>query len=231
MNDKFITLLTDPQRTIHSYALRRGRGALKNIKCMKDSNHFLSCEKQIHEFNASNYQKVVCEVGFGMGESLLVQAINNPHIFYLGIEVHLDGVLQLSHGIEENCCHNLKIIYGDACYVLGSLIPPKALDCVQLFFPDPWPKTKHHKRRILRLELLDAIKRSLNNSGTIHMCTDWAPYATEMIESVQLHHDFEIQEHSVNAPIGQRELTKYEKRGQKMGHDIHDLLIKLSQDC
>jgi tRNA (guanine-N7-)-methyltransferase len=226
MNDKFITLLTDSQRSINSYIIRRGRGSLKKISKIKSSDCLLTSKQQINDLNLDVYSEVVCEIGFGMGDSLFKQALNNPSALYIGIEVHLDGVLQLSNNINENKCNNLKIIYGDACYILSSLVPNNIFDCIQLYFPDPWPKSKHHKRRIIRLQLLDAINLSLKPLGLLHMCTDWEPYADEMLEVINDCEAYCLFEHSVNDPKRGRVETKYERRGMKLGHNIHDILVK-----
>jgi len=168
----------------------------------------------------------VMEIGFGMGDSLLQMARANPEKDFIGIEVHKPGVGRLLHEIAENQISNLRIYCHDAKEVLRDCIDEQSLDCVQIFFPDPWHKKKHNKRRLVQLPFIQALRPKLKIGGTVHMATDWVPYAEHMMEVMGTAEHF----HNTAGPdqysIGtDRPLTKFEKRGQRLGHVVNDLVF------
>ncbi|MBK1717397.1 tRNA (guanosine(46)-N7)-methyltransferase TrmB [Thiocystis violacea] len=172
---------------------------------------------------------VVLEIGFGDGESLAAMAERDPERNWLGIEVHRPGVGHLLLLIERLGLGNLKVIRHDAVEVLTQGIAPGALDGVQLFFPDPWPKRRHHKRRILSAELIALLARAIRPGGTFHAATDWPPYAAQMLETLDGASD--LFENSAGpgqyAPRPDaRPLTKFERRGERLGHPVHDLIYR-----
>ena len=171
---------------------------------------------------------LVLEIGFGMGDSLLEMAQREPQKNFIGIEVHPPGVGSLLNKAGEAHVSNLKIFMADAIDVLDDCIPPASLERVQLYFPDPWPKKKHHKRRIVQLPFIDKIHNALQLGGVLHMATDWQPYAEYMLEMVGQHHGF-----SNTAGAAQfasrpefRPLTKFEQRGERLGHGVWDLIFR-----
>lgn len=173
-----------------------------------------------------NEQPVILEIGFGNGDSLAQMARGNSGLNYLGIEVHRPGVGHLLYLIEEQDIENLRIMSEDAVEIIRNQIPEQALNGVQLFFPDPWPKKKHHKRRIVQPEFVKLIASRLKPGGFFHMATDWENYAEHMLEVMSAAEDFENstkQGDFIPRPDS-RPLTKFEQRGQRLGHGVWDLL-------
>jgi len=167
---------------------------------------------------------VVLEIGFGNGESLVDQAAANPDRDFLGIEVHEPGVGHCLLKAEEADIHNLKIIAYDAVEVLNNQVPAKSLSRVNLYFPDPWPKKRHHKRRIVQLDFVGLIAEKLATGGTFNIATDWANYAEHIDEVLSQSDRFtciEYREHDGDEPFD-RPQTKFERRGLRKGHRISD---------
>ncbi len=173
-----------------------------------------------------NEQPVILEIGFGNGDSLAQMAKGNPGLNYLGIEVHRPGVGHLLYLIEEQGIENLRIMSEDAVEIIRNQIPEQALTGVQLFFPDPWPKKKHHKRRIVQPEFVKLLASRLKPGGFFHMATDWENYAEHMLEVMSAVEDFEnsTKEGDFIPRPDSRPLTKFEQRGQRLGHGVWDLL-------
>ena len=175
----------------------------------------------------ANNNPVTLEIGFGNGESLVEMAANNPSKNYIGIEVHRPGVGHLLRLVLEKELNNLRVFDTDAIDVLQQAIPEHSLDCVQLFFPDPWHKKRHHKRRIVQNEFLDLVANKLKNNGLFHIATDWENYAEHIIETLNQHSQFEntAEKDYVIRP-NHRPITKFEKRGQRLGHGVWDIIFK-----
>lgn len=170
---------------------------------------------------------VILEIGFGMGDSLVTMAVQNPQNDYLGIEVHTPGVGSLLLGVEEHQLSNIRVSQDDAVEVLANNIPNNSLTGVQLFFPDPWHKTRHHKRRIVQLEFVELLQQKLIVGGFFHMATDWQNYAEHMLEVMSNAPGFEnCAEHGYLPRPDSRPITKFEKRGHRLGHGIWDLMFK-----
>lgn len=172
--------------------------------------------------------KRVLEIGFGNGELLADLATQNPDNDYLGIEVHSPGVGHLLLQIEQRGLSNVRIISHDAVDVLARQLPAAALDAVLLFFPDPWPKKRHHKRRIVQPAFVELVADRLKTGGLFHLATDWQNYAEQMLEVMQGSPEFDN-----SAPGGgfaerpaSRPVTKFERRGQRLGHGVWDLLYR-----
>ena len=176
---------------------------------------------------------IVVEIGFGNGESLVDQAAANPDQDFLGIEVHEPGIGHCLLKAENADIHNLKIIAHDAIEVLRDQVEPATLSRVNLYFPDPWPKKRHHKRRIVRPDFVDLIADKLGAGGTLNIATDWANYA-EHIDEVLSHSDrftcIDRREHDGDEPLG-RPQTKFERRGLRKGHRISDRCFEKTADC
>ena len=173
-----------------------------------------------------NEKPVILEIGFGNGDSLAQMAKDNPGLNYLGIEVHRPGVGHLLYLIEEQGIENLRIMSEDAVEIISNQIPEQALTGIQLFFPDPWPKKKHHKRRIVQPEFVKLLASRLKPGGFFHMATDWENYAEHMLEVMSAAEDFENSTQGgdfIPRPES-RPLTKFEQRGQRLGHGVWDLL-------
>ncbi|MBJ3815866.1 tRNA (guanosine(46)-N7)-methyltransferase TrmB [Shimwellia pseudoproteus] len=171
---------------------------------------------------------VVLEIGFGMGASLVTMAKNNPHQNFLGIEVHSPGVGACLSAAHEEGVTNLRVMCHDAVEVLENMIPCNALSMVQLFFPDPWHKARHNKRRIVQVPFADLVKSKLKLGGAFHMATDWEPYAEHMLEvmvSIDGYHNCSAEGNYVPRPES-RPVTKFEQRGQRLGHGVWDLMFE-----
>jgi tRNA (guanine-N7-)-methyltransferase len=168
----------------------------------------------------------VLEIGFGMGDSLLQMAIQQPDTDFIGIEVHPPGVGSLINAATEHDIDNLKLYLADATDVLDECIASSSLDRIQLYFPDPWHKKKHNKRRIVQPEFLQLLREKLREGGLLHMATDWHPYAEQMLELIEGAEGLENTADSdgyVPRPSF-RPLTKFEKRGERLGHGVWDLI-------
>jgi tRNA (guanine-N7-)-methyltransferase len=158
------------------------------------------------------------EIGFGNGEALLEMAAANPDRDHLGIEVHRPGVGRLLMGIEAQGLRNIRVICDDAVDVLRDSIADAAFDHICLYFADPWPKKKHHKRRIVQPAFVDLLRRRLKPGGRYHMATDWSPYAEHMREVMAAASGWEA------APDGgERPQTHFERRGERLGHAVTDM--------
>jgi len=175
------------------------------------------------------------EIGFGNGDALAQMAQAHPDRNWLGIEVHRPGVGHLILELEKQGVENVRLIRQDAVEVLHDFLVPGSLDAVLLFFPDPWPKRRHQKRRIVRPELVDLVARALRPGGLFHMATDWVDYAQQMREVTARSTTFENAAGSkgfVPRPEW-RPLTRFERRGHRLGHEIRDLVLvrRPADDC
>jgi len=170
----------------------------------------------------------VLEIGFGNGASLAEQAKQHPEIDFLGIEVHRPGVGNLLQVIEAEGLTNIRVMQEDAVEILKDQIPLASLDKVQLFFPDPWHKKKHHKRRIVQLDFVEVLRQRLKLAGHFHMATDWQHYAEHMLEVMTAAEGFSNTSKTgdyVPRPES-RPLTKFEQRGHRLGHGVWDLIFE-----
>jgi len=170
---------------------------------------------------------VVLEIGYGMGNSLVEMAKAAPEKDFIGVEVHLPGVGSLLNLAEEAGVTNLRTYKDDAIEVL-KLIPDNSIDTIQLFFPDPWHKKKHHKRRIVQTEFAQTLRRILKPGGIFHMATDWENYMEHMLEVMDAEEGYENiagKGNCVPRPE-HRPLTKFENRGTNKGHGVWDMMFK-----
>ena len=180
-------------------------------------------EQQVFGRNA----ELIVEIGFGNGESLLAMAKANPTLNYIGIEVHRPGVGHLLLQLHEQGVTNVRIYCHDAIEILEQCLADISLAGVQLFFPDPWHKTRHHKRRIVRPEFLELLKQKLKPSGYFHAATDWENYAEQILTLLSA--DTGFSNTSTNNTYCERPdyrpLTKFENRGKRLGHGVWDIIF------
>ena len=170
------------------------------------------------------------EIGFGNGDSLVELAASRPDMDFLGIEVHEPGIGHCLIRMRETGIDNLRIVCHDAIEVLEQGIAPASLERINLYFPDPWPKKRHHKRRIVAPRFLDLCAIVLKPGGTLQIATDWDNYAEHIDETLAADPRFACRERRVHAgdePLD-RAATKFERRGLKRGHRIHDWCFELS---
>lgn len=169
----------------------------------------------------SNHAPIILEIGFGMGSSLVAMAKHSPDYNFIGIEVYRPGIGAALIELEKQQLTNVKIFSADAVEILTNNIPDKSLTKVLLFFPDPWPKRKHHKRRIVNESFLNLLAQKIKPGGIFHMATDCDDYMQHAYRLIANHKDFIISnEDTATRPL----LTKFEQRGQRLGHKIHDLI-------
>ena len=170
----------------------------------------------------------VLEIGFGMGDSLVAMADQNPQDRYLGIEVHRPGVGKLLSEVDKRGIKNLKVFAEDAVQVLEEAIPQESIDLLQIFFPDPWHKKRHHKRRLIQPDFVELLVSRLSAAGHLHLATDWQPYAEHMMEVLSANAlllNTAGQNEYIPRPESRPE-TKFERRGHRLGHGVWDLLFE-----
>jgi len=218
-------------RRIKSFVLRQGRmskgqqGALERLWPVYGLEPAGACLDLTALFgrDADTY----VEIGFGMGTSLAQMAADNPDRNYIGIEVHRPGVGALCKLIEEQGLTNIRIFNNDAIEILQNRIANNSLAGVYLFFPDPWHKARHKKRRILQPEFAQTIAKHLINGGEFHMATDWKDYAEQMMDIMSASPDYHnaAGKNQFTPRPEYRPLTKFEQRGHRLGHGVWDLIF------
>ncbi len=215
-------------RTIRSFVKRAGRLTNAQKRALKElwpqygvdfSHAWLDLDRRFER----RAQRVL-EIGFGNGESLIEQAVANPQLDFLGIEVHEPGAGHCLLLARQSNIANLRIIIHDAYEVLQSQIPDDSICRINLYFPDPWPKKRHHKRRMLQPEFLALAARKLAPGGSLHIATDWENYALHIDGTLASDGHFCIAERREHAGENalDRPMTKFEKRGLGKGHRIWD---------
>jgi tRNA (guanine-N7-)-methyltransferase len=216
-------------RSIRSYVLRQGR--------MTDAQR--AARERLLPLYALPYSPValdferifgrrapvVLEVGFGMGESTAAIAAAHPEIDYLGVEVHGPGVGSLLRQVDAHGVSNVRIVEHDAVDVVQHMIAPACLAGIHLFFPDPWPKKRHHKRRLLQIPFARLAASRLQPGGYLHVATDWQDYA-EWILEVLAQTELRNTAARFAARPAYRPQTKFERRGLKLGHGVYDIVFR-----
>ena len=222
---------SEHKRPIRSYVIRSGR--------LTDSQrHALDnyAQDYLIEFDGGLLKldhlfprdsRLIVEIGFGMGDSLLEMAKQDPDSNFLGIEVHPPGVGKLLQGIANEKLSNLKIVCHDAKDVIEHCIEDGAIEKILIFFPDPWPKKRHNKRRLVQTEFIEMILTKLKVDGEVHLATDWQAYAEHMMEVMQGIEGLRNANGDNNYwPSPDRPTTKFENRGIRLGHGVWDLLFR-----
>jgi len=171
---------------------------------------------------------VTLEIGFGMGQSLLEMAAAAPERNFIGIEVHRAGVGKLLHGMQTGGVDNIRVYCHDAVEVLRDCIADASLDTVQIFFPDPWPKKRHHKRRLIQPPFVELLAAKLRPGGLLHLATDWEHYAQQMLEVLEASTGFRntCADGEFAPRPEHRPPTKFERRGERLGHGVWDLVFE-----
>jgi tRNA (guanine-N7-)-methyltransferase len=223
---------TDAQhRRIRSFVRREGRLTAGQQKALDDlwPRCGLSADVKLNPTQTfGRSAPLTLEIGFGNGSSLARMAADDPQSDFIGIEVHRPGVGHLLIELDRLALDNVRIFRHDAVEVLDRCIPDACLDRVLLFFPDPWPKRKHHKRRILQPAFVDKIARKLKTGGLLHMATDWEPYAEHMLKVMRSRTNFVNRDPagSYSERPEYRPVTRFERRGQRLGHGVRDLVYR-----
>lgn len=223
---------TSSRRPVRSFVIRAGRLTDSQRKAIEQhwQDFVVDYQPQLLDLSAvfPKPGPLTVEIGFGMGDSLLEMAIANPDRNYLGIEVHKPGVGKLLHGIVANDVSNLRIICHDAVEVLSNCLAAESIDRLLLLFPDPWHKKKHHKRRIVQPAFIELVRSRLQTKGTFHLATDWQPYAEHMLEMLEDSALTNTQGKGSYWLEPERPETKFQRRGQRLGHGVWDLLYQKS---
>ena len=170
--------------------------------------------------------KRVLEIGSGMGETTAQIAASQPENDFLAIEVHTPGVGSLLKQIEAAGLTNVRVIQHDAVEVLEHMIAPEALDGIHIFFPDPWPKKRHHKRRLIQPPFAKLLASRLKRGGYVHVATDWEEYAQQILQVLSAEALLANTAESYAPRPGYRPLTKFEERGLKLGHGVWDVIFR-----
>ena len=168
---------------------------------------------------------LVLEIGFGMGHTTAEIAQARPDTDFIGVEVYTPGVGSLLKHIEQRALTNLRIIQADAVNVLNQRVAPATLAGVHVYFPDPWPKARHHKRRLIQPPFVKLLASRLTPGGYLHCATDWQPYAEQMLEVLSAEPDLQNTATDYAPRPDWRPLTKFENRGLKLGHGVWDLIF------
>ena len=168
---------------------------------------------------------LVLEIGCGMGEATVDQAAADPGRDYLGVDVHTPGLGNLLSLARERGLGNVRAAQGDAIELLRDLLKPASVDTIQVFFPDPWPKAKHHKRRIIQPEVVALMRERLRSGGTLHCATDWADYAEQMLEVLGADPGLANAADGYTPRPGWRPVTKFERRAIDAGREVFDLVF------
>lgn len=224
--------IPEHKRRIKSFVLRQGRlsQAQQNAIDTMWPQYGLTLEDNILDFNTlfGREAPTIIEIGFGMGNSLAAMAEAHPENNYIGIEVHRPGVGALLKLVAEKGLTNVRVFNEDAIEVLNRQVAKNSLSAVYLFFPDPWHKTKHKKRRILQAEFAEKIAQYLKLGGQFHMATDWEDYALHMMAVMSAAKEYRniSGEGKYTPRPDYRPLTKFEQRGQRLGHGVWDLVFE-----
>jgi len=168
----------------------------------------------------------IIEIGFGMGDTTAEIAAAHPENDYVGVEVHTPGVGSLLHRVASLGLANVRVIQHDAVEVLEHMIAPAALDAAHVFFPDPWPKKRHHKRRLLQPPFIRLLATRIKPGGYVHVATDWEDYAKQILEALAAESLLANTAEGFATRPGDRPLTKFERRGLKLGHRVWDMIFR-----
>ncbi len=218
-----------PLRTVKSFVIRIGRmtAAQKQAYEANWPLHGLSATEAFDQQKSfGRSAPLVFEIGFGMGQSLITMAQAHPEWNYIGVEVHPPGVGNVLRLSAEAGLTNLKVYKADAKAVLADCIADNTLDRVQIFFPDPWHKTRHHKRRLIQHEFVQELRPKMKIGGVLHLATDWEPYAKHMMTVLSTAEGFNnCNGAGAYTTEHERPPTKFEQRGQRLGHGVWDMLF------
>lgn len=221
-------------RTVRSFVKREGRLTKGQAAAIERQwpKIGLSLNDGLLDFKNvfGNDNPVTFEIGFGMGHSLVEMAAADPARNFIGVEVHEPGIGACLMAAEQAGVNNLRLYNDDAVEVLKQCVADQSLDTVQIFFPDPWHKKRHHKRRIIQPEFVQQLVQKIQPGGKLHLATDWENYAEHMLEVLNNNPNLENTSTTNDyVPRPQsRPSTKFEQRGERKGHGVWDLVFKVS---
>jgi len=217
-------------RRVRSYVLRAGRMGTGQQRALRELAPRYVLPFTEHPLDAAaafgRAAPLILEIGFGMGDATAAIAAASPQLNFLGVEVHPPGVGALLQHIDAQQLRNVRIVQHDAVAVLEHMLAPGSLAGAVVFFPDPWPKKRHHKRRLIQPAFVALLASRLASRATLHLATDWAPYAQQMLEVLS------AEPALINSAPGfaprpaYRPLTKFEQRGARLGQPAQDLVFR-----
>ena len=214
---------------IRSYVLRQGRFSRGQQRAYSEllPRFGVAYRHELLDFSATFGRKapVVAEIGFGMGETTARIAAENPAIDYLAMEVHAPGVGSLLRQLEAQGSTNVRIVSHDAVEVMRDMVPPASLAGIHLFFPDPWPKKRHHKRRLVQPAFAALIAERLLPGGYLHVATDWQEYAEHVLAVLSATESLANTAEAYAPRPATRPETKFERRGLRLGHGVWDIVF------
>jgi tRNA (guanine-N7-)-methyltransferase len=220
-----------PHRIIRSFVRREGRITSGQQRALQDlwPRYGLEADAPLNKESIFG-RKAPCtlEIGFGNGDALATMAEQQPECDFIGIEVHRPGVGRLLQQLERRNLNNVRVMREDAVDILKDCIPDNSLDRVLLFFPDPWHKKRHHKRRLVQADFIELLAGKIRHGGCFHMATDWEDYAMHMLEVMERSPAFRNRAGTGKFSLrpDYRPVTKFEQRGQRLGHGVWDLLFE-----
>jgi tRNA (guanine-N7-)-methyltransferase len=217
-------------RPIRSYVLRQSRVSnaqrrAREALLPKYGIAFQEAPVKLEVMFGRAAPKIV-EIGFGTGEATVASAVAHPETDYIGIEVHTPGVGSLLRAIESQAIANIRVIQHDAVEVLRHMIPPDSLTGVHIFFPDPWPKKRHHKRRLIQSPFVSLVAQRIEPGGYLHIATDWDHYAEQVLALLSAEPLLENSAQGFAPRPPYRPLTRFEQRGLRLGHAVRDILFR-----
>ena len=226
---------TEPQhRPIRSFVLRSGRMSPAQQRALETlyPKYGIAFDSSPLDFDAVFGRRAprVLEIGFGMGETTATIAAARPADDFLGVDVHPPGVGSLLKQIDERGLANVRVIRHDAVEVIAAMIPRESLAAIHVFFPDPWPKKRHHKRRLLGASFVHELALRLAPGGALHVATDWEEYAQEILAVLGAEPLLANTAADFAPRPDYRPLTKFETRGLKLGHGVRDLIFRRRPD-
>lgn len=227
--------MAEHRRSVRSFVLRGGRLTAAQSRAMSELwPRFGIPDGEQRIDPASLFERaapLVLEIGFGNGEATWRMARDEPQRNFIGIEVHPPGVGHLLLRLQEHGLDNVRVANTDAVTWLAQRLAPASVDEVRIYFPDPWPKKRHHKRRLVQPPFLAAVARVLTAGGLLHIATDWEPYAEFMLHALSAdpHFNNESPGKGYSEKPAWRPETKYERRGARLGHVTRDLLFRRAE--
>lgn len=214
-------------RPIQTFKPRRGRYSQAQVAAIADSSFLVPQDETLSLQQLFGGRPVILDIGFGMGDATVQQALQHPDVGILAIDVHTPGVGKLLVELDAHNITNVRVIEGDAMELLRHALPAASLAGIRIYFPDPWPKARHHKRRIISAEHLGFMTRVLEPGGFVHFATDWQSYADAARDCISSHPDFTLLPDDTVLPYASRATrprTKFESRGIAAGRSITDLI-------
>jgi tRNA (guanine-N7-)-methyltransferase len=220
----------EPRRAIRSFVLRQGRVSAAQQRAYDEllPKFGIAYQLAILDLDAvfGRASEKYLEIGFGMGETTAHIAAAHPDRDYLAIEVHTPGVGALLKVIGEEALKNIRIVQHDAVEVLNSMIPDETFHGAHIFFPDPWPKKRHHKRRLIQTPFVSLLASKLKSGGYVHVATDWDEYAQWILAVLSVEPTLQNTAADYATRPDYRPLTKFEARGLRLGHGVWDIVFR-----